>query len=103
MICFEMWNFEMMTLESGVLSINSNAAQIIILSTCTISMILPLGLNLAATKLIDRELGEKNYLMAKKFALVFQIFGLLVTICQCMIIAFLSEFIASIYTEIPRV
>ena len=48
MICFEMWNFELLTLESGVLSVIDNATQIIILSICIISMILPLSLNLAA-------------------------------------------------------
>jgi MATE family multidrug resistance protein len=58
MLCLEFWGFEIMTLLSGYISVVATAAQTITLNVCFILFMFPLGLNIAATAIIGKYIGE---------------------------------------------
>ena len=75
-IGFQMWNYELLTLESGMLSVNSLSTMSILLCLCLLFQVLPLSINFTANHLINRELEIKNVNLAKKYYVTIQLVGL---------------------------
>lgn len=51
-ICLEWWSFELMMLFSSYISVKATATQIVIMNTCSLCFMLPLGLQIAASVLV---------------------------------------------------
>jgi len=64
-ICLEWWSFEFMMLFSSYISVKATATQIILMNTCSLCFMLPLGLQIAASVLIGQRIGALDLLQAK--------------------------------------
>ena len=51
-ICLEWWSFECMMLLSSYISVKATATQIIIMNTCSLFYMLPLGLQISSSVLV---------------------------------------------------
>ena len=49
MLCSEWWAFEVIALAAGILGENELAAQTVVLNTCALTYMIPLGVSIATT------------------------------------------------------
>lgn len=68
MVCLGWWTVEILTLLSGYISVDSTAAQIIMLNISSLLFMVPLGFSFAAATLVGNSIGEYNIPKAKKYA-----------------------------------
>ena len=66
-ICSEWWAFEVLTVISGLISIEAQAVQTIVTSGCAILFEIPLGFQEATCAIIGNCIGANNVTLAKKF------------------------------------
>jgi multidrug resistance protein, MATE family len=57
MLCFEWWAFELLAIFSGLLGVESLAAEVVIINMVTFIFMLPLGISYAASALVGNYLG----------------------------------------------
>lgn len=65
MICSEWWAFEIIALAAGLLGDNMLAAQTVVLNTCGLTYMIPLGVSIACTTKIGNSLGASRPNSAK--------------------------------------
>ena len=58
MICFEWWCFEILTIFSGLMTVESLSAEIIIVNLIGLVFMIPLGISYAASALTGNKLGQ---------------------------------------------
>lgn len=66
-ICLEWWSFEIMMLLSSYISVKATATQIIIMNTCSLFYMLPLGLQISSSVLIGKKIGALKVPAAKAY------------------------------------
>jgi MATE family multidrug resistance protein len=65
MLASEWWAFEIMALIAGILGKNSLAAQSILMSTYSLTYMIPLGISVACTSVVGNALGAGDQRMAQ--------------------------------------
>lgn len=66
-ICSEWWAFEVLTVISGLISIEAQAVQTIVTSGCAILFEIPLGYQEATCAIIGNCIGANNVPLARRF------------------------------------
>ena len=66
-ICSEWWAFELLTVISGLISIEAQAVQTLVTSGCAILFEIPLGYQEATCAIIGNCIGANNVPLAKKY------------------------------------
>ncbi len=66
-ICLEWWSFELMMLFSSYISVKATATQIVIMNTCSLCFMLPLGLQIASSVLVGQSIGANDVPGAKQY------------------------------------
>ena len=64
-ICLEWWSFEFIMLFSSYISVKATATQIILMNTCSLCFMLPLGLQIAGSVLVGQKIGAMDLPQAK--------------------------------------
>ena len=58
MICFEWWALEFLAIFSGLISVRSLAAQVVIIQFVALIFMIPLGISFSSSALVGSYLGE---------------------------------------------
>ena len=103
MLCIEWWTFEIQTLQSSRLNVESIAAQVIILNTIYVYFCITIGLQIAAYTLVGRSVGSKNIHEAKRYRKVIMISGFSLAITEAASLYLFRYQIASLFTNIESI
>jgi MATE family multidrug resistance protein len=80
MLCFEWWAFELLALLSGLISVEAQAAEIVVINMASFFFMVPLGTSYAASALTGFFLGEGKINQAKKYGHLTLVFSTIITI-----------------------
>ena len=80
MLCFEWWAFELLALLSGLISVEAQAAEIVVINMASFFFMVPLGTSYAASALTGFFLGEAKIDQAKKYGHLTLVFSTIITI-----------------------
>ena len=78
--CFEWWCFEILAIFAGLISVESLAAQVILINIANLLFMVPLGTSYAASAFTGYFLGQKKIEKAKKYGRLTITFNILLII-----------------------
>ncbi len=86
MLCFEWWAFELLAIFSGLISVESLAAEVVVINIVTFIFMIPLGISYAASALTGYFIGKKDIERARKYALITLVFNSIITLIVVIIL-----------------
>jgi len=92
MVCSEWWAFEIAALAAGILGEEFLAAQSIILNTCGMAYMLPLGVSIAAAARIGNNLGYDCPNRARQSAVASLVVGAVFSLFNCLFFFTVKDF-----------
>ena len=102
-ICSEWWAFEVLTVISGIISIEAQAIQTIVTSGCAILFEVPLGYQEATCAVIGNCIGAGNVPLARRFMRLTTWVTLGTVFTLQLMIFFGKDAIAKFYSNDPKV
>ena len=99
MLCFEWWAFELLAIFSGLLGVESLAAEVVIINMVTFIFMLPLGISYAASALVGNYLGQRDIKLAKTFAGLTIILDIILTTIIVIIIGIKARSLSGLFTQ----
>ena len=102
-ICSEWWAFEVLTVISGIISIEAQAIQTIVTSGCAILFEVPLGYQEATCAVIGNCIGAGNVPLARRFMRLTTWVTLGTIFTLQLMIFFGKDAIAKFYSNDPKV
>ncbi|KAI9017663.1 mate-domain-containing protein [Gaertneriomyces semiglobifer] len=103
MTCSEWWAFEVMALAAGWLGEVELAAQTIVLNTCSMTYVLPLGVSIGGSTRIGNSLGAGKEVTAKAAAYACMGMGVLVALGNCTLLLAVKDVWGYAWTTSPEV
>ncbi|KAJ3183331.1 hypothetical protein HDU85_002357 [Gaertneriomyces sp. JEL0708] len=103
MTCSEWWAFEVMALAAGWLGEVELAAQTIVLNTCSMTYVLPLGVSIGGSTRIGNSLGAGKEITAKAAAYACMGMGVLVALGNCTLLLAVKDVWGYAWTTSPEV
>ena len=84
MLLAELYAYEIVTLIAGTMSVNDQAAQVIVQSFIYVLFVPPLGISEAASSIMKRCIFENNVILAKRYFGMTAVINCLLVIILCM-------------------
>jgi MATE family multidrug resistance protein len=103
MVCSEWWAFEIMALAAGLFGETMLAAQTMMLNTCCLLYLFPMGTGIAGTNRIGNFLGENNHKSAKTAAIATLAFGTFCGFANAILLFVFRNIWAYMFTSDPVV
>jgi len=99
MLCLEWWTFEILTLFSGLISVDVNAAEVILINLFVIFYTIPYGIQSSAIVVVGNSIGENNVIQAKNYAKIIMMIGISFNFLICLSLFIFKNSIASLFTN----
>eukprot|EP00698_Gefionella_okellyi_P002689 TRINITY_DN1252_c0_g1_i1.p2 TRINITY_DN1252_c0_g1~~TRINITY_DN1252_c0_g1_i1.p2 ORF type:complete len:253 (-),score=55.20 TRINITY_DN1252_c0_g1_i1:50-808(-) len=99
MLCLEWWCYEISALMAGLMSVNSLAAQTLIMNLFNLVYMIPLGLSVAASTRVGNLLGANNADAARLAAKVILVCGILIPVMVQMCVLGARHYVGYIYSS----
>ena len=103
MLCFEWWAFELLAIFSGLLSVESLAAEVVTINIVTFIFMIPLGISYAASALTGYFIGRREFDRARKYSNLALLFNQLITLVVVIILGTCQKGIARLFTTEEKV
>ena len=103
MLCAEWWAFEILTILSGIIGVNEQAANVVAFNVLAQVFMIPLGMQEASCAIIGIEIGANNVPLAKRYASVISTIAFCTIIGIALLLYYFSVSIAALFSEDPDV
>ena len=98
MLSLETWAYEIMTLESGYLNVDDQAAQVVLINLLSILFMFSIGMQQATSSLIGQEIGRNNVRKAKQILNVVYSLSLGMVVADLVLFYLLRHCIFALFT-----
>lgn len=103
MLCLEWGGLEILALVASIISVDATGAQIIMLNTFVVLMMVPFGGQVGTIVCVGKSMGEGNSKKARTFIKIAALFMLIVDMILAFIIIIWKDSIAHVFTSNPGV